>query len=179
MEKAIQQHNYADILKRLHAKQQHPLIRQLDLFLLADGLLRCGGRLQHAAVPVSATHPVLLPQDNPYTTLVITDLHQKLQHVGTAHTLSQLRRNFYILRKVFFFLVGLRLLIHEDRRARLSVFSKNRPTSPASIRVPGCRLITRSWSVNCCNSHTVIRMRATKIRNGVQHVVHISVIYYS
>ena len=95
-EKAIQQHHYADVLERLHAKQQHPLIRQLDLFVSADGLLRCGGRLQHAAVPASATHPVLLPQDDPYTTLVITDLHQKLQHVGTAHTLSQLRRNYWV-----------------------------------------------------------------------------------
>ena len=95
-EKAIQQHHYADVLERLHAKQQHPLIRQLDLFLSADGLLRCGGRLQHAAVPASATHPVLLPQDDPYTTLVITDLHQKLQHVGTTHTLSQLRRNYWV-----------------------------------------------------------------------------------
>ena len=94
--KLIQQHHYADVLKRLHAKQQHPLILQLDLFLSADGLLRCGGRLQHAAVPASATHPVLLPQDNPYTTLIITDLHQKLQHVGTAHTLSQLRRNYWV-----------------------------------------------------------------------------------
>ena len=80
----------------LHAKQQHPLIRQLDLFLSADGLLRCGGGLSHAAVPASATHPVLLPQDDPYTTLVITDLHQKLQHVGTTHTLSQLRRNYWV-----------------------------------------------------------------------------------
>ena len=35
---------------------------------------------------------MLLPQDDPYT----TDLHQKLQHVGTAHTLSQLRRNYWV-----------------------------------------------------------------------------------
>ena len=44
-EKAIQQHHYADVLERFHAKQQHPLIRQLDLFLSANGLLRRGGRL--------------------------------------------------------------------------------------------------------------------------------------
>ena len=92
----IQHRHFADVLRCLTNKRQHSLIRQLDLFISPDGLLRCGGRLKHAELPHTAAHPMLLPSDHPFTALVIQDLHQTMQHVGTSHTLSQLRRQYWI-----------------------------------------------------------------------------------
>ena len=94
----IQQIHFAPPLQALLNKRQHPLIRQLDLFIGDDGLLRCGGRLKHAELPPTADHPILLPPEHEFTVLVIHDLHRQMQHVGTSHTLSQLRRKYWIPR---------------------------------------------------------------------------------
>ena len=95
----VQKHHFSTVLEALlQNKKQHSLIRQLDLFLCSDGILRCGGRLRHADLPSTANHPILLPKEHPFTVLVIQDIHQKLQHVGTSHTLSHLRRKYWILR---------------------------------------------------------------------------------
>ena len=93
----IQHRQFADVLRCLTNKRQHSLIRQLDLFISPDGFLRCGGRFKHAEFPHTAAHPMLLPSDHPFTALIIQDLHQTMQHVGTSHTLSQLRRQYWIL----------------------------------------------------------------------------------
>ena len=92
----IQHRHFADVLRCLTNKRQHSLIRQLDLFISPDGFLRCGGRFKHAELPHTAAHPMLLPSDHPFTALIIQDLHQTMQHVGTSHTLSQLRRQYWI-----------------------------------------------------------------------------------
>ena len=93
----VQKQHFSTVLEDLlQNKKQHSLIRQLDLFLCSDGILRCGGRLRHADLPSTANHPILLPKEHPFTVLVIQDIHQKLQHVGTSHTLSHLRRKYWI-----------------------------------------------------------------------------------
>ena len=92
----IQHRHFADVLRCLTNKRQHSLIRQLGLFISPNGLLRCGGRFKHAELPHTAAHPMLLPSDHPFTALIIQDLHQTMQHVGTSHTLSQLRRQYRI-----------------------------------------------------------------------------------
>ena len=94
----IQPIHFAPPLQALLNKRQHSLIRQLDLFIGDDGLLRCGGRLKHAELPPTANHPILLLTEHKVTVLVIHDLHRQTQHVGTSHTLSQLRRKYWIPR---------------------------------------------------------------------------------
>ena len=94
----VQQIHFAPPLPALLNKRQHPLIHQLDLFIGDDGLLRCGGRLKHAELPPTADHPILLPTEHEFTVLVIHNLHRQMQHVGTSHTLSQLRRKYWIPR---------------------------------------------------------------------------------
>ena len=97
----VQKHHFSTVLEALlQSKKQHSLIRQLDLFLCSDEILRCGGRLRHADLPSTANHPILLPKEHPFTVLVIQDIHQKLQHVGTSHTLNHLRRKYWIPRVV-------------------------------------------------------------------------------
>ena len=46
----IQHRHFANVLRCLTNKRQHSLIRQLNLFISPDGLLRCGGRFKHAVV---------------------------------------------------------------------------------------------------------------------------------
>ena len=54
--------------------------------------------MKHAELPPTADHPILLPTEHEFTVLVIHDLHRQMQHVGTSHTLSQLRRKYWIPR---------------------------------------------------------------------------------
>ena len=61
-----------------------------------DGVICVGGRLVNADGDV-AKHPIILPRHY-LTTLFIREAHQRNAHVGTNHTLSVLRRQFYLLR---------------------------------------------------------------------------------
>ena len=47
---------------------------QLDLYTDENGLLRCGGRLQHVNIPFGAKHPILLPEHHHLTSLIIRGL---------------------------------------------------------------------------------------------------------
>jgi hypothetical protein len=72
-----------------------PIFR-LDPFL-ADGILRVGGRLANANLPLEVKHPILLPQKSHLTTLVIRDIHQQLAHAGRNHVIAQLREKYWIV----------------------------------------------------------------------------------
>ena len=78
------------ILKQCRAARL-PLIRHLRLFLDSDGLLRCGGRIHIAPVSEATKFPLLLPSRNPFSRLIILDIHVKLCHSGTNATLTGLR----------------------------------------------------------------------------------------
>lgn len=67
---------------------------QLDPFL-QDGIMRVGGRLRKASVPLELRHPVILPKDGAVTNLIIAHHHTKIQHQGRGQTLNALRANGY------------------------------------------------------------------------------------
>ena len=71
---------------------------QLGLFLDEQDLIRCKGRIEHADLPYTARHPVLLPQTHPFTDLAILDCHHRVGHNGVKETLSELRFRFRIIR---------------------------------------------------------------------------------
>ena len=48
----------------------------LDLFVDANGIWRCGGRLKNAELPYSAKHPALLSKWHYLTTLIVKDVHE-------------------------------------------------------------------------------------------------------
>ncbi|XP_052743215.1 uncharacterized protein LOC128199140 [Bicyclus anynana] len=68
----------------------HPFIDNL-------GLLRVGGRLHHAAIPLSQKHPVILPKDSLITSLIIKSEHERLLHAGPKLLLSSLNQKFWIV----------------------------------------------------------------------------------
>ena len=70
-------------------------IHRLDP-VLQDGLLRVGGRLSRGAMPEEAKHPLILSKDQHVSMLILKHVHQNLGHGGWAHTLSTVRRRFWI-----------------------------------------------------------------------------------
>ena len=72
--KAIQSTTYPRELKSLQNKsgEKLSLVQQLKLFMGNDGLLRCGGRFQHANVVFSAKYPILIPRRHYFTELDTT-----------------------------------------------------------------------------------------------------------
>ena len=63
---------------------------------LEDDLLRVGGRLSRAALPEEVKHPLILTKDQHISTLILRHIHQQLGHSGRNHTLSKLRRKYWI-----------------------------------------------------------------------------------
>ena len=94
--KAIQRNHFADVISALKSRKHHQLVKQLNVAVDDDGLLRCFGRLEFAEIPTEAVRPKLLPKNDFVTNLIIKQAHEKLCHSGISHTLSQIRREFWI-----------------------------------------------------------------------------------
>jgi len=73
----------------------HCLKQQLGLKIDDLGILRCSGRLLNT-ITDSAKYPKLLPWQEHLTSLLITEVHQRLFHAGVAHTLAQIREEYWI-----------------------------------------------------------------------------------
>ena len=52
--------------------------KQLGLFKDQKGIWRCGGRIQHAELPYSAKHPVLIAKEHPLATLLVRRAHMSV-----------------------------------------------------------------------------------------------------
>ena len=72
------------------------LQKQLGLELDKEGVLRCHGRLHNAELSYDARFPILLPQNDHFTKLIVLDCHVRLFHAGVSHTLAQVRLVYWI-----------------------------------------------------------------------------------
>lgn len=63
--------------------------------VLPEGVLRVGGRLKAASLPLDRKHPAILPKDGVVTRLILDYCHEKTQHQGRGQTLNELRANGY------------------------------------------------------------------------------------
>jgi len=98
--KMIQSSAFADELKHLRNHQQIPRtskLLSLTPFLDEQGISRVGGRLQHANLPYSAKHQMVLPSKHLFTKLMIEHKHSKLLHAGSQTTLASVRQRFWSL----------------------------------------------------------------------------------
>ena len=66
--------------------------------VLVEGILRVGGRIRHAPIPLDAIHPMLLPKDHPISSIIVRHYHESLGHAGREHVLSAIRQRFWILK---------------------------------------------------------------------------------
>ena len=62
-----------------------------------NGVLRVGGRLRNANIPLNAKHQMIIPKTHHVADLIIRHAHQESNHLGKNHTLSQLRRKYWIV----------------------------------------------------------------------------------
>ena len=84
------------MLSAIKEDKSHCLKRQLGLKIDDMGILRCYGRFLNATIAESMKHPKLHPRQEHLTTLLITEVHQILIHPGVAHTLAQIREEYWI-----------------------------------------------------------------------------------
>uniref|UniRef100_A0A1I7VPA4 Integrase_H2C2 domain-containing protein n=1 Tax=Loa loa TaxID=7209 RepID=A0A1I7VPA4_LOALO len=61
-----------------------------------DKLWRSSSCLGYSELDEESKYPIYLPKTNRITELIIQQQHEKLHHAGIAHTLTELRRRFWI-----------------------------------------------------------------------------------
>ncbi|XP_058839748.1 uncharacterized protein LOC131695296 [Topomyia yanbarensis] len=61
--------------------------------ILVEGLLRVGGRLRHAPIPISRKHPFVLSQHHPLSKLIVVHYHLKHFHAGSQLLIASVREN--------------------------------------------------------------------------------------
>ncbi|KAG1671110.1 hypothetical protein GQR58_016564 [Nymphon striatum] len=64
--------------------------------IIKDNLICVGGRLRNLKAH-HLRHPIILPEKHHVTELIIRQWHGHLGHVGAEHTLSQVRRSYWIV----------------------------------------------------------------------------------
>lgn len=92
-------HSEMAALKRMPAtvSKTSPL-HSLDPFLDSNDILRVGGRIRRAKLPLDVAHPIVLPKSSHVTSLVASHYHIVSGHSGRGMTLNAIRQaGFWIL----------------------------------------------------------------------------------
>nr|XP_023661387.1 uncharacterized protein LOC111840623 [Paramormyrops kingsleyae] len=73
-------------------------LKKLSVVIDADGLLRVGGRLSHAALSDKEKRPIIIPHDHHIATLIVRHYHNRVAHQGRHITEGAIRaEGFWIL----------------------------------------------------------------------------------
>ncbi|XP_034944084.1 uncharacterized protein [Chelonus insularis] len=70
---------------------------KLTAYVDSEGVLRVGGRLQHAQLSHDSKHQSILPRHSLFTTLVIRHYHLTTLHGDTQLTLTTIRQRYWII----------------------------------------------------------------------------------
>jgi len=92
--KNMQLEAYGEDLKLLQNSERLPAtspLKKLSPIIDAEGLLRVGGRLEHADLKFEERHPLILPSSHHATTLIVRYYHARVQHQGRHFTLGAIR----------------------------------------------------------------------------------------
>lgn len=79
--------------REITTKDKTNKLHRLNPFLHEQGILRVGGRLEHAALHPHIKHPAILPKTGHISKLLIKHYHQQVQHQGCGITMNELRSN--------------------------------------------------------------------------------------
>ena len=66
--------------------------------ILVNGILRVGGRLQHAPIDFETKHPVILPAHHFVTRLLVEHYHVCDGHIGLSQLATNIRQRYWILK---------------------------------------------------------------------------------
>ena len=83
-------------LKNSDKFKESAIVRQFNLYLNNEDLLRCRGRLQYTDLPHDTKFPILIPKDNYLTTLIVQSMHKTVMHGGVSETLTHIRQTYWI-----------------------------------------------------------------------------------
>lgn len=64
--------------------------------VLDNELIRVGGRLRKAAMPIESKHPIILSKNQHISHLLLRHIHEQLGHCGRNHMLSKLKQTYWI-----------------------------------------------------------------------------------
>ncbi|XP_062537725.1 uncharacterized protein LOC134206062 [Armigeres subalbatus] len=96
-------------------------------------LLRVGGRIRHSDLPLAQRHPIILPEKNHFTEMLIDCLHRENLHVGLTGLMAIVRQMFWP--------VNAKRTINRVLRKCVTCF-KNNPTDIKQFMgdLPSCRV---------------------------------------
>ena len=144
-------------------------MRQLRLFILDDGIIRCGGRIHNAPVEYSAKFPILLPPNDHFTTLVVDDAHKKSLRSGLNHTLTHVRQQYWIPRARQFIKKLLRRCV-TCRKVNGKAYSAPDPPPLPSIRL----VDSHPFTVTGVDfSGTIFVEKLARARKGIHLFIHL------
>ncbi|XP_065180222.1 uncharacterized protein LOC135810660 [Sycon ciliatum] len=95
--RSAQQQCFTSVFNSIAKGTRCPLQQQLGLTIDTFVIIRCHGRVKPASDTADAPQ-ALLPPGHRLTHLIVMDVHCRLLHVGTTHTLAQLRLYFLLPR---------------------------------------------------------------------------------
>ncbi|XP_066028224.1 uncharacterized protein [Pocillopora verrucosa] len=83
-------------LKNKDKSRQPAIIRQFDLYLDDEDIIRCRGRLRYTDLPHDTKFPILIPKDNYLTTFIVHSMHKQVMHGGVRETFTHIRQTYWI-----------------------------------------------------------------------------------
>ncbi|XP_065094989.1 uncharacterized protein LOC135716095 [Ochlerotatus camptorhynchus] len=97
MVKIVQNAVYRDEIRSvLKGEPVKGKLRNLNpVFDKTERLLRVGGRIRNAILPLDQKHPLILPEKNNFTDIVIEAIHREELHVGLNGLLAKIRQQFW------------------------------------------------------------------------------------
>jgi hypothetical protein len=108
-------------------------LASLNPTLDTRGIMRVGGRLQHASIPEFAKHPIILDPASQLATMLIREVHERLAHASTEFTLHDLRLQYHVLRPR----ASIRRIIRDCFECKLR---NSKPDPPLMGPLPASRL---------------------------------------
>ena len=73
-------------------------MKQFNLYLDEDKIIRCKGRINNADTTKESKNPVLLPSQHRYTKLLIRERHDHVHHNSVRKTLNAIREAHWVLK---------------------------------------------------------------------------------
>jgi hypothetical protein len=97
--KRIQSNVYRQEVEDLRAgraiEKSSDLIK-LSPYLDPNGILRVGGRIDKAPLPLNARHPIILPRKERVTELILSQLHRENAHLSAEQLHHEARKEYWI-----------------------------------------------------------------------------------
>ena len=85
-----------ELSKGKHVSKKSKL-RDLNVFIDNNQLIRVGGRLRHAEISYNQKYPIVLPAKHKLTVIIVSYFHIKNMHVGAQALLCYIRQEFWPL----------------------------------------------------------------------------------